>query len=157
MIASATVLVCTIIMVTVASFESLVNGGVMSEYSWTFVSAIIRGIAAMPLIIAFFFATAAVFKASYNWVVVPGLGWLVGMGMQVPQLVMLFIVQVPGFLMLFFAGQPATEEQEIIANATIVMGMLVNLVMFAVFSIVLRSVFKKNRYLINANGLEVRK
>jgi hypothetical protein len=145
LIASATVLACTILMVTAASHDTLVNGGYVSDLGWIYIYAVIRGIAVIPLMIVFFFTTAAVFKASYNWAVVSGLGWLTGMGMQVPQFAMVLILQ------------SSELESEIIVNATIVIGMLVNLVMFAAFSLILRSVFKKNRYLITPNGLEVRK
>ncbi|MDR2698201.1 MAG: hypothetical protein LBB30_00785 [Candidatus Methanoplasma sp.] len=144
-IASTTVLICTTLMVTVASYDMLAEGGYVSDLGWIYLYAVIRGIAVIPLIIVFFFTTAAVFKASYNWAVVSGLGWLTGMGMQVPQFAMVLILQ------------SSELENEIIVNATIVIGMLANLVMFAAFSLIIRSVFKKNRYLITSNGLEVRK
>jgi len=117
----------------------------VSDLEWIYVYAIIRGVAVIPIIIMFFFAVAAVFKASYNWATISGLGWLVGMGMQLPQFAMVLILQ------------SAELESETIVNATIVIGMLVNMVMFAALSLILRFVFKKNRYLITANGLEVRR
>jgi len=144
-IASATVLVCTVLLTTAASHDALAGSGSVSDLEWIYVYAIIRGVAVIPIIIMFFFAVAAVFKASYNWATISGLGWLVGMGMQLPQFAMVLILQ------------SAELESETIVNATIVIGMLVNMVMFAALSLILRFVFKKNRYLITANGLEVRR
>ncbi|MCL1810902.1 MAG: hypothetical protein FWG41_01585 [Methanomassiliicoccaceae archaeon] len=142
-IMSITVLICTVLMVSVASYDSLVDGGVMSGHQWMCVCGIIHGAAIIPLIVMFFFSVAAIFNASFNWVVVPGLGWLVGMSMQLPKSALMLITQY------------SELEQEIISNTTLVVVMLVNLIMFIAFSLILRSVFKKNRYLITANGLEV--
>jgi hypothetical protein len=143
-IMSVTVLICTVIMVTVASYGTLVEDGTMSAHRWMLVCGLIHGTAIIPLIVVFFFTTAAAFNASYNWVIVPGLGWLVGMGMQIPKYILIYAVQY------------SELEQEIISNTVVVVVMLVNLIMFIAFSLILRSVFKKNRYLITANGLEVK-
>ena len=144
MIASLTVLACTVLMTTVASYGALVESGAASDLEWIYAYAVIRGIAVITLVISFFFTVAAVFKASYNWATVSGLGWLAGMGMQLPQFAAVLVFQ------------SAELENEVIVNATIVIGMLVNLIMFAAFSLIIRYIFKKNRYLITANGLEAR-
>jgi len=141
---SATILVCTALMVTVASYSTLVEGGKISDYSWVYVSAVIHGFAIIPLIVMFFFTTAALFNASYNWVLTPGLGWLVGTGFQVPKYILVFVIQFSDF------------ENGIIVNSTLVISMFVNLIMFIVFCLILRYIFKKNRYLITAKGLVVR-
>jgi len=141
---SIAVLICTVLMVTVASYGTLVDGGVMTDYWWIYVSAAIHGAAMVPIVVMFFFTTAAVFNASYNWVLMPGLFWLVGTGIQVPKYVMVYIVQF------------SELESGIISNTTLVMTMLLNLIMFIVVSIILRQMFKKNRYLITAEGLTVR-
>lgn len=143
LIMSATVLICTVIMVTAASYSTLVGGGAMSDNQWTAVCAAVQGAAAMPLIIMFYFTSAAVFGASYNWVLVSGLGWLVGMGIQVPKNVLVFAVQL------------ADLEHGVVTNNSIVIIMLIDLAVFLAFSLVLYSVFRKNRYLITAKGLEV--
>ena len=151
--ASMTVLVCTLVMVTVASHDSLVGGGTMTEYSWTFIAAAVRGAAVLPLILLFYFAAAAAFRASYNWVSAGGLAWLIGLGMQVPMFVLLFLIEVPGPIDSVLGNEPAVD---IISNASIVIGLFLSLMMFLIFSLVLANVFRKNRYLITANGLEVR-
>jgi len=144
LIMSLTVLVSTILMVTVASYSTLVDGGVVTNYWWIYVSAAIHGAAMIPTIVMFFFTTAALFNASYNWVLMPGLFWMVGTGMQVPMYVMVYIVQF------------AELEAEIISNTTVVMTMFLNLIMFFVVSMILRHIFKKNRYLVTSEGLKVR-
>jgi len=133
------------LMVTVASHDSLVVSGAVSELMWILLSAVIRGAPVIPMIMVFFFSTAAAFKASYNWAVVSSLGWAVGMGMLLP----------PYALILFV--QRAELDSGIIANATIVIAAFVNLIMFIALSLVLRSVFRKNGYLITEKGLEAGK
>jgi hypothetical protein len=128
-------------MVTAASFGSLVDGGVMSRNDWVYVSAIIQGVATMPLVIMFYFTAAAVFKASYNWVLVSGLSWLVGVGLQVPKNVLIFTVQLKDL------------EQGIITNNGIVITVLVNLIMFIAFSVVLYFIFRKHLYIITEKGM----
>ena len=144
LIMSATVLVSTILMVTIASYSSLVDGGVMTNYWWIYVSAAIHGTAMVPTIVMFFFTAAALFNASYNWVLMPGLFWMVGTGMQVPMYVAVYIVQY------------AELEAGIISNTTLVMTMFLNLILFFAVSMILRHIFKKNRYLVTAEGLKVR-
>ncbi|MDR2866990.1 MAG: hypothetical protein LBV13_06305 [Methanomassiliicoccaceae archaeon] len=153
-IASVTVLICTLIMVTAASHQTLVDEGTMSEYTWTYVAALVRGVAIISLILAFYFATAAAFKASYNWVSAGGLAWLIGMGMQVPMFVLMFMIEVPGAIDSVIGNEPAVD---IVSNASIVIGMLINLAMFMAFSLYMGRVFVKRRWLITANGLEVRR
>jgi len=130
-------------MVFFASYGTLVDGDVMSNYQWMFVSGVIQGAATIPVMIMFYFTTAAIFNASYNRILVPGLIWLVGMGMQVPKCIFIFVIQFTDL------------QQGIISNNTLVVTMLVNLVIFLVFSMIAYPVFKKNRYLITAKGLEV--
>ena len=141
LIMSAMVLLCTALMITVASYDTLVNGNIMSDYWWIYLSAAIHGAAMIPIIVMFFFTTAALFKASYNWVLMPGLAWLVGMGIQVPKYLMVYAIQFSDL------------ENGIISNTTLTLTMLVNMLMFVVFSLILRRVFKKNLYLITENGL----
>lgn len=141
LIMSATVLACTVLMVTVASYDTLVSGNIMSDYWWIYISAAIQGAAAIPLIIMFFFTTAAVFKASYNWVLMPGIAWLVGMGMQVPKYLMVYVIQFRDL------------ESGVISNTTLTLTMMLDLFIFAAFSLILRHTFKKNVYLVNENGL----
>ncbi|MDR2865996.1 MAG: hypothetical protein LBV13_01110 [Methanomassiliicoccaceae archaeon] len=143
-IMSATVLICTVLSISVASYSSLVDSGTMSMLQWAYISGAVQGAAVIPLIVMFFFTVAALFKASYNWVMMPGLGWLVGMGIQVPKNLSVFVFQL------------ADIQSGIITNNGIVIIMLVGLMMFILFCVILRSVFKKNRYLITASGLAVR-
>lgn len=142
-IMSVTVLACTIVLVSVNSYRGFVNGGVTPEYWWLF-CGIIQGIAMIPLIMMFYFTVAAMFNASYNWVIAPGLGWLIGMGMQVPKCILIFLVQYNDLV------------RGAISNNSLVLIMLVDLIIFIIFCVILRSVFKKNRYLITAKGLVVR-
>jgi len=148
-IMSVTVLLCTTLTVTVASYDSLVAAGSASEYTWTYVSAIIRGFAVIPMIMMFFFVAAAVFKASYNRVTAPVLSWAIGMGILLPMYVTILFVQ--------RADLYESMSDGMITNTTLVIGMLINLLMFIAFSLILRHVLRKNNYLINDKGLEVMK
>jgi|GEM_PF-464004 len=141
-IMSVMLMICTAILVTVASNESLVGGGKISDLAWVFVSGIIHGVAVIPMILVFYFAVAAAFKASFNWVTAPGLSWLVGMGMILPPYVLVLFMQRPALL------------DQTIANGTIVIGALINLVMFIIFALVLRSVLLKGRKLITEKGFQ---
>jgi len=142
-IMSVIVFACTVILVSANSYKALVDGGVTPDNWWLF-CGVVQGIAVVPLIIMFFFTMAAMFNASYNWVTVPGLGWLIGMGMQVPKCILIFLVQYHDLV------------RGAISNNALILVMLVGLLIFIIFCIILRSVFKKNRYLITANGLVVR-
>ena len=141
-IMAATVLICTILSISVASYGTLVDGGVASEYQWACVCGIIQGAAAIPLIIMFFFTVAAIFGAAFNRILVPWLGSLVGVGMQVPKCIFIFTVQFTDL------------EQGLLGNNALVIIMLVNLVMYIAFGLSIRPIFNKNRYLITKNGLE---
>jgi len=139
---SLTVLVCTVILVSVNSYKNLVDGGVTPGDWWLF-CGIVQGIAVIPLIMMFYFTIAAMFSASYNWAIAPGLGWLIGMGMQVPKCILIFLIQFKDL------------ERGAISNSTLILVMLVSMMVFVIFCLILRYVFKKNRYLITANGLVV--
>ncbi len=141
---SAAVLVCAVLSVTIFSYETLVEGGVVSPYGWVGITAVVRGAAILPLIIMFFFATAAIFKASYNWALVFGFGWLVGTGFHLPMCMFIYVVQFSDL------------ELGIVTNNGLVVGMIIGMVISIAFTFVLRSVFKKNLYLITENGLVVR-
>jgi len=145
-IMSVSVLICTALTVTVASHDSLVVSGTASTYTWIYITSIMRGIAVIPMIMMFFFVTAAVFKASYNWATASVMSWAIGMGLLLPMYVTVLFVQRADL----YDGM----NDGIIANATLVIGMLVNLLIFITFSMILRSVMKKNKYLITENGLE---
>jgi hypothetical protein len=140
-IMSLTVLICTALMVTAASYDSLVGGGAISELGWIFVVGIIHGVAVIPMILMFFFTVAAAFKASYNWVTVPGLGWLVGMGMILFPYVLILVFQ-------------RAELEVMINNSTLVITAFVGMLMFIAFLMIIRSVFRKCRYLITDEGLK---
>lgn len=143
-IMSVTMLICTILAVTVVSYGSLVKSEILSENQWSLVCGIVQGVAVIPMIPMFFFVAAAFFKASFNWVMMPGLGWLVGMGFQLPKNLSVRIFQLSDIM------------DGIMTNNGIVIIMFVGLIMFIAFSLILRSIFKKNQYLITADGLVVR-
>ncbi|MCL2607992.1 MAG: hypothetical protein FWD92_05515 [Methanomassiliicoccaceae archaeon] len=145
LVMSVTVLICTALMVTVTSYDSLVATDTVSEHVWICLSAVIRGAAVIPMIIMFFFVVAAIFKASYNRVTAPILCWAVGMGILLPMYVTILFVQ------------RADLNDGIIVNATLVIGMFIKLLMFIALSLILRSVLKKNNCLITDKGFEVMK
>jgi hypothetical protein len=93
----------------------------------------------------FFFTAAALFNASYNWALLFGLSWMVGTGFQLPMCLSVFVVQISDL------------QHGIVTNNGLVVGMIIGLFISVVFSLVIRSVFEKNRYLITANGLTVRR
>lgn len=142
-IMSLVVLICTTLMATLTSHEFLVEDGNMSRDTWIYVSAIVRTIAIFPMIIMFYFVVAAMFDASYNWAVTAALSPFIGIGMMVPGYVVMYIIQWNDI------------DAEVIMNANIVIGLMVSLISFIVFTLILRHVFLKNRYLITKNGLEV--
>ncbi|MDR1954832.1 MAG: hypothetical protein LBP82_02635 [Candidatus Methanoplasma sp.] len=142
LIAATVVLVCTILMVTAASLESLVDGGTVTRHGWIYVAGLIHGAAVIPLIILFYFTTAAAFNASYNWVFAPGFCIFMGLGMMIP-----------AFTIVYWT-QRAKMEADIIKSDDVIIGMAVELVMFVVFALFLLYIFRKHRYLITKNGLE---
>jgi hypothetical protein len=145
MMSSFTILMSAIILTTVASETALVVNGSLSELSWIYLSSAVRGVATVPLILVFLFVFAAVYKASFNWVTASGLSWMIGLGLLVPQCMSLLIFE--------------TEllQDWVISNVEIIRGMIVNGVIFIIFSAALCLVFKKKRYIICENGLEVSK
>ena len=144
LISSSVVLLCTVLMATLTSYESLVESGVMSRYTWIYVSAIVHTAAVVPLVVMVLFVTAGISGASYNWVVVAGFGWLIGMGIMTMGYTLVNLVQRPDV------------DAGILANANIVIGLMVSLLVFIAFSLVLRHAFLKNQWLITTNGLEVK-
>lgn len=141
LIMSVVVLTATVLMATLTSYDVLVRDGPLSRHAWIYVSAAVHVAAVIPLIPMFYFTVAAVLKASYNWVIISGFSWLLGMGMLAPGYAFIKILQ------------RADVDNEIITNANLVIGMMVNLVVLLAFALVLLYVCKR-KYLITPNGLE---
>jgi len=140
-IASVSVLVCAIFMITVIPENALVMGG-KTDLVWVYAAALITGAALIPQVIMFFFVVAAKFKASYNWVMVSGLGWLVGLGMTIPKCLMVLV---------FWYDD---VQAGLLSNPATVIGLMINLIMFVIFFVTAGRVLRKNRYIITSKGLE---
>jgi hypothetical protein len=142
-LAGLAVLACAVLTATAASETAMVISDIPDD-RWTYVlvSAAIYGAAMIPLIPVFLFTVAAVFDTSYNWVIVAGLGWLIGLGLTSPQYLMILVFQ------------NAAVENGVILNTHIVTAMLVSLVMFIVFSVVFSRVMRTKRLLITSKGAE---
>jgi len=140
-IASVSVLVCAILMITVIPENALVMGG-GTDLIWVYAAALITGAALIPQAIVFFFVIAAKFEASYNWVIVSGLGWLVGLGMTIPKCLMVLV---------FWYDD---VQAGLLSNPATVIGLMINLIMFVFFFVTAGRIFRKNRYIITSNGLE---
>ena len=81
--------------------------------------------------------TASVSEASYNWAVVRGLSPFIAMGMQVPGYVVEYL------------------DSDIVDNGYILYGLLTMLIIMVVFGIILSQYMRKNRLIINENGMVV--
>jgi len=142
--AALTVLVCTVLMVTVFSAENMAAVGPETRDLWSYFEAVVQCIAIMPLAILLSFVIAAASGASYNWAIASGFAFFTGLGMTVP-----------GHAFVFFLQRWKLDE--LITKNDVVAFMILSLVIFALFAIILGYIFKKKRYLITENGLEVMK
>jgi len=140
-VASLTLLICTVIMLTAVPYESMFRGG-DSDMTWACISAALSGAVLITQAVLFFFLTASVFKASYNWVLVGGMGWIIGLGFMVIRYLTLLIFQYD------------EAESGLLVNPVTTVGMLVNLIMFVAAFVTIGNVMKKKRLIITSNGLE---
>jgi hypothetical protein len=145
--ACSIVLVCVILMCTAVSMESTVINGTLSKHDWITISAIIQGIAILPLIVLFYFVHAAAFNASYNWVLVSGFSIFIGLAMTAP-----------GYALIYFTQRSLIDNPDggFMGN-DVILRMWLTMIMFIVFAVTLLTVFAKKRYLITMNGLEARR
>jgi len=143
LLASSVVLVCTVVIVTVASVESMVDD-IVSRDTWSYVAALIHCAAILPLIISFYFTITAASGASYNWVLASGFAMFIGMGMLLP-----------GHAVVFFTQRSKIDD--VVTKTDAIAGLLVGLIIFTVFAIILCCVLRKKRCLITKNGLEAMK
>ena len=141
LVAASSALISAVLMILLFPSDAFVIG-IETDNNQVILSAVVHGMALIPQIVLLFFTMAAAFNMSLNWVMISGLGWMVGMGLSVSKYVAVLILQ------------NAEVEADLVMNSTIVIGMLVNLVMFIIFFYALGRKFKKNRYLITSDGLE---
>jgi hypothetical protein len=143
LIASITVLICTVLMATVASYETMVDDGTSSKSTWTYVAAVIHAVPMIPVTLLTFYSIAAFSRASYNWVIVCGLGPFIGLGIQGIG----YALTYPFVLADFQIGP--TE------NAYVLYGLMFCMIFLIAFYMILKSKLKKGRLMITSNGLEV--
>ena len=143
LITSVIVLICTILMASVASYETMVDGGIISKSSWTYVAAVIHTIPMIPLTLLTFYGTAAFSGASYNWVLVSGLGPFIGLGIQGMGY---------GLTYLFVIAELKIGPTE---NAYVLYGLMLCMIILVIFFLCLKSKLKKDRLMITSNGMEV--
>lgn len=141
LLSSLVLVICTSLMLIAVPYDSMFQGYV-SSIGWACVSAFILGIALIFQTLFVFFFTAAAFKASYNWVLVSGLGWIIGLGLMLVRYITVLIFQ-------------NTEAEEgLLVNPILAFGMLVDLIMFIVAFVIIGRIMKKGRCLITSNGPE---
>lgn len=136
MIASFVTLLCTILTVTVLS-QSLVQRESDYEFVWFYLIAFVHAVPLVPLTFSSFVITASVSGASYNWAVVRGLSPFIAMGMQVPGYVVEYL------------------DSNIVDNGYILYGLLMMFVIMAVCGYVMSHYMRRNRMIINENGMGV--
>lgn len=141
LITSVVVMICTALVATVVSYDSLVGSGTISKNVWTYMIAVLQTIPILPLIFLSYVAIASAFNASYNWAVVTGLSVFIGIGIQSSGYVLVYVVQ--------WLGLGAFA----IVNADVLYSLGIVLMASILFSAVLWRVFVKNQYLINSQGL----
>jgi len=142
LITSVIVLICTIMMATVTSYEVMVDGGIVSKGSWTYVAAVMHAIPMIPLVLLTFYGTAAFSGASYNWVLVSGLGPFIGLGIQGMGY---------GLTYLFVIAELQIGPTE---NAYVLYGLMICMIVLIMFSLILKGKLKKGRLMITSNGME---
>ena len=143
-IMSAVLLVCTILITTVFSYETLVvSENIMTKATWVFVAGPIYAIAVIPITFMAYFVIAAISNASYNWAVVSGLTVFIGLGIHSAGYAMTYVFFLFGL------------EKHLSENYIAIYGLIIGLLTLVIFTILLNRIFLKNRYLITANGLGV--
>ena len=143
LIVSVVLIVCTILMTTVLSYDTLVREGTMSNETWIHMAGIIQAVAILPITFMSYFVIAAFSNASYNWAVVTGLTTFIGLGILSIGYAMTYV-----FYTLDLNKGPSE-------NYYVFFGLMVAVLVLVIFSICLHHVFRKNRYLITSKGLEV--
>ena len=136
LIASFVTLVCTVLTTTVLA-QSSVEKDSEFEFLWFYLTAVVHAVPLVPLTFSTFVITASVSEASYNWAVVRGLSPFIAMGMQVPGSVVEYL------------------DSDIVDNGYILYGLLTMLIIMAVFGVILSHYMRKNRLIINENGMVV--
>ena len=136
LIASFVTLVCTVLTTTVLA-QSSVEKDSEFEFLWFYLTAVVHAVPLVPLTFSTFVITASVSEASYNWAVVRGLSPFIAMGMQVPGYVVEYL------------------DSDIVDNGYILYGLLTMLIIMVVFGIILSQYMRKNRLIINENGMVV--
>lgn len=136
LIASFVTLVCTLLTTTVLA-QSSVEKDSEFEFLWFYLTAVVHAVPLVPLTFSTFVITASVSEASYNWAVVRGLSPFIAMGMQVPGYVVEYL------------------DSDIVDNGYILYGLLTMLIIMMVFGIILSQYMRKNRLIINENGMVV--
>jgi len=140
---SIVVLICTILMASVTSYEMMVDDGIASKSVWTYSAAVIHTIPMIPFCLLSFFAIAAASGASYNWAIVSGLYPFIGLGVQGMGY---------GLTYLFMIADLQIGPTE---NAYVLYGLMVCVVSLIASSLILKSKLKNGRLLITSNGIEV--
>ena len=136
LIASFVTLVCTVLTTTVLA-QSSVEKDSEFEFLWFYLTAVVHAVPLVPLTFSTFVITASVSEASYNWAVVRGLSPFIAMGMQVPGYVVEYL------------------DSDIVDNGYILYGLLTMLIIMVVFGVILSQYMRKNRLIINENGMVV--
>ena len=142
LLTSIIMLICTVLMATVVSYEMMVDDGIASKDVWTYAAAVVHAAPMIPLALLVFYGTAAFSGASYNWVLISGLGPFIGIGVQGMGY---------GLTYLFVIAELQIGPTE---NAYVLYSLMLCLVTLVAFFLCLKSTLKKKRILITSNGME---
>ena len=143
LIMSVILLVCTVLITTIFSYETLVRDGTLAKDTWSYIAGVIQAIAVLPVAFMSYFAIAAFSNASYNWAVITGLTTFIGLGIHTAGYAMTYA---------FFIFD---LEKGLSENSYVLYGLMIGMFSLIIFTIILNRIFLKNRYLITSNGLEV--
>ena len=113
------------VLTTTVLAQSSVEKDSEFEFLWFYLTAVVHAVPLVPLTFSTFVITASVSEASYNWAVVRGLS-------------------VVEYL-----------DSDIVDNGYILYGLLTMLIIMAVFGVILSHYMRKNRLIINENGMVV--
>ena len=139
--AAIATLACTVVSVVALGPEQMVDKDVMDKVHWFYVMGLLHAVPIVPMAFASFIIIASVTGASYNWAVVGGLSPFVALGILVPGYVLEYVFQGIGDLL---------DD-----NGYILYTLLTMFVVMLVCGLAMSHYMRKNRMVINENGMVV--
>lgn len=122
---------------------SLVTDESLDVNTWALMVAVSHSLCIPLLAVESFYFMAARFQASYNWMLVSGLVFFIGLGMALPGFILEFVDYLLGI-------------SNLTTNAYALLSLIVPVLFMIVTAIVAWRVMRPNRYLITSEGRKVR-